>query len=143
MQDHEHTQTTRRHQYRYLFTAKDHGGGKGTAEWILSEPEEFAVFDGADEMELSEEAGNLYGALRDGADSLRILGSFQEQIAEFPCTPVGTPWHGYPMWAINPDGPSNRRNPRHRPARVVLNKMVEVGLITLNMRARLLKGEHV
>jgi hypothetical protein len=143
MQDYEHSERTNRHQYRYLFTAKHHGGVKGAAQWTLSEPDEFAVFDGADEMELSDEQGNLYGALRDGEESLRFLGSYQEQIAEFPCAAEGVPWHGYPMWAINQDGPSNRRNQKHRPARQVFDRMVHVGLITRTMRTRLMKGDHV
>lgn len=145
MEDHEHPQRTRGHQYRYLFTVKHHGGSKGAAQWApdLSEADEFAVFDAADNMELSDDEGNLYGALRFGADSLRDLGIWQEQIAEFPLAAEGAPWHGYPIWAINHEGPSNRRNQKHRPARQVFNRMVEVGLITASMRTRLLKGSHV
>jgi hypothetical protein len=145
MQDHEHPQPTRRHQYRYLFTAKHHGDTEGAARWSpdLSEEEEFAVFDGADDMELADDEGNLYGALRDGEDSLRDLGIWQEQIAEFPYAAEEMAWHGYPVWAINHEGPSNRRNQKHRPAREVFNRMVEVGLITVSMRARLMKGGHV
>jgi hypothetical protein len=145
VQDHEHPQRTRRHQYRYLFTAKHHGESEGAAQWSpdLSEEDEFAVFDGADDMELLDEEGNLYGALRDGEDSLRDLGIWGEQIAEFPCAAEEMPWHGYPLWAINHEGPSNRRNQKHRPAREVFNRMVEVGRITALMRTRLMKGGHV
>jgi hypothetical protein len=144
MQDHEHTERTRRHAHRYLFTAKHHGGGgQYDARWIVTEQEEFAVFDGADERDLLDEDRNLYGALRDDVESLRHLGTYQEQIAEFPCTAEGMPWHGYPMWAINQEGPSRRRNPRHRPARAVFDRMVEVGLINAAMRKRLMAGGHV
>jgi hypothetical protein len=145
MQDHEHPQRTRRHQYRYLFTAKHHGQTAGAAQWSpeLSEEDEFAVFDGADERELEDEEGNLYGAVAEGDGSLRCLGVWQEQIAEFPIAAEEMPWHGYPLWPINHEGPSNRRNPGCRPAKEVFTRMVEVGLITLPMRKRLMKGHHV
>src|SRR5260370_13712507 len=60
--------------FRYLFTAKHHGGDKTAAQWHpgLSDDDEFAVFDGADHRELSDEDGNLYGALSDGEESLRF-----------------------------------------------------------------------
>jgi len=144
MLDHEHPQPTRRHGYRYLFTSKHHEG-HGDAQWVasLSEADEFAVFDGADEMELSDENGNLFGALSEGDDSLRTLGIFAEQIAMFPCAAEGSPWHGYPLWALNDGAPANRRNQKHRPAREVFDKMVLAGLINQGMRRRLMKGDHV
>ena len=145
MQDHEHPQRSRSHQYRYLFTANHHGETGGAAQWSpeLSEEDEFATFDGADERELSDDEGNLYGVLPDGEDSLRYLGIWQEQIAEFPSAAEDTPWHGYPLWPINQEGPGNRRNQKHRPARDVFDRMIEVGLITSTMRTRLMKGRHV
>ncbi len=137
MLEREHPQRTRRHQYRYLFTAKHHGGDKSAAQWHpdLSRDDEFAVFDGADEMELSDGGGNLYGALSDGEESLRHLGIFQEQIAKFPRAAAGSPWHGYPVWAVSDE--------KHRPAKEVFDKMVRAGLITQPMRKRLMKGDHV
>jgi hypothetical protein len=146
MQDHEHPQRTRtERQYRYLFTSKHHGGTPGAAQWhpALSENDEFAVFDGADAMQLSDEDGNLYGALSDGEESLRFLGIYEEQIAEFPYQTEGLAWHGYPVWALNGDGPGDRRNQKHRPAKEVFDRMVQVGLITQQMRTRLRKGDHV
>ena len=142
--DHEHPETTRRNHHRYLFTAKHHGG-HGDAQWLpsLSEVDEFSVFDDADEMDLADGEGNLFGGLRDGADSLRVLGYYQEQIAEFPCSAEGSPWHGYPVWAINQSGATNRRTNKQRPAKAVFDRMVEVGLITQQMRRRLMKGDHV
>lgn len=143
MVDHEHPQPTRTHQYRYLFTHKHHCG-HGDAQWLrtLTEDEEFAVFDGADEGEFSDARGNLYGALRDRMGSLRFLGTYDEQIAKFWRQPANTPWHGHPIWAINHDGPANRR--KHcEPPRRVFDRMVERGLITAAMRARLIKGKHV
>ena len=145
MQEHEHPQRTQRNQYRYLFAAKHHGSTAGAAQWSpdLSAEDEFAVFDRADEWELADEDGNLYGVLPHGEDSLRHLGIWHEQIAEFPCAAEGMPWHGYPLWPINHEGPSNRRKQKYRPEQEVLNRMVEVGLITKPMRTRLMKGRHV
>jgi hypothetical protein len=140
MLEHEHPQTTRRHQYRYRFTSKHHGG-HGDGQWLasLSEEDEFAVFDGADDRELSDAAGNLFGALPDGNDSLRMLGT-EEQIAKFPRASDGSPWHGYPMWPLSDDAPPNRR---HGPPKEVYDRMVVVGLINHEMRRRLMKGDHV
>ncbi len=146
MQDHEHPNRTWRSQYRYLFTAKHHGGGTSEdAQWLpsLSEQDECAVFDVADAQRLLDDSGNLYGALPDGEESLRYLGTWQQQIAEFPLAAEGSPWHGYSLWPLNEFAPPNRRSPKHRPATEVFNRMVQTGLITLRMRKRLLKGDHV
>src|SRR5215470_11866459 len=111
MLDHEHPQKTRRHHYRYWFTQKHHGG-HGDGQWLetLSEDDEFSVFDGADEMEIADQDKNLYGALPEGENSLRLLGIYQEQIAKF-WGPQNEqePWHGFPVWSINQEGPGNRR----------------------------------
>jgi hypothetical protein len=145
MYDHEHSQPTQRHRYRYLFTAKHHGGDKSAAQWHfnLSRNDEFAVFNGADEMELSDDEGNLFGVLPDGDESLRLVGAFGEQVAEFPRPAEGSAWHGYPVWPLNEDAPPNRRNQKHRPAKEVFDKMVNGGLIMEWMRRRLMKGDHV
>ena len=152
MQDHEHPQMTRRHHSRYLFTHKHHGG-HGDGQWLetLAEDDEFAVFDVADgdpdpdlsddEVQCSDGNGNLYGTLQDGPDSLRRLGRYGEQIAKFWRQPEGMPWHGFPVWPINHEGPGNRR--RHPPPKEVFDKMVQVGLITLPMPIRLKGGKHV
>ena len=144
MLDHEYPESTRRREYRYLFTSKHHGG-HGDGQWLasLSEYDEFAVFDGADDMNLSDEDGNFFGALANGDQGLRMLGSYEEQIAMFPCAAAGSPWHGYPLWALSDGAPPNRRNQKHRPAKEVFDKMLGVGLINQEMRRRLMKGDHV
>jgi hypothetical protein len=146
MHEHEHPEPTRRSGYRYRFTAKHHGGGSASdARWLpdLSEADEFAVFDDADELQLADEGGNLYGALRDGVTSLRYLGTWQQQLAEFPCASAGSPWHGYPAWPLNEEAASNRRGEKCRPPREVFDRMVATGLITAAMRKRLKGGNHV
>ena len=59
-----HPVPTRRSGYRYLFYEKHHGrGGTDAARWLptLSQEQEFAVFDAADQAEISDERGWLYG----------------------------------------------------------------------------------
>jgi hypothetical protein len=146
IQDRLHPRPTERSGYRYLFTAKHHGGGSTTdARWLpdLCEDDEFAVFNEADVKDLADEDGNLYGALQDGEGGLRFLGTWQQQIAEFPHTEGELPWHGYPLWAVNDLGPANRRRQQYRPAKSVFDRMAATGLIARAMRKRLMKGDHV
>lgn len=145
MHDHEHPQPTRRSGYRYLFTTKHHGGGdRNAARWSpdLSEDEEFSVFDAADEHDISDELGWLYGVLREGEDGLRDLGTWNQQVAEFPLADEGHPWHGYPLWAVSEPAPAKLRGEKHRPAREVFAQMERAGLLTARERKRLLKGDH-
>jgi hypothetical protein len=144
MLDHEHAQATQRSRYRYLFTAKHHGGGgRNAAEWspLLTEEDEFAVFDLADLHDLSDQEGRLYGVLPDQAGDLRELGTYYQQVAEFPFAAVGEPWHGYPIWPVAGPAPPSLRGERLRPARDVFDRMVETGLIRATQRKRLLKGD--
>lgn len=144
MLDHDHPTTTRRHGYRYRFTAKHHGG-HGDGQWLdsISEDDEFAVFDDADDKELTDDDGNLFGAVKEGDDSLRELGYYHEQIAKFPVASTGSPWHGYPLWPLGEGGPTNRRSRKNQPSKELYDKMVLAGLITTRMRRRLMKGDHV
>jgi hypothetical protein len=133
---------TRKHGYRYVWTAKHHGGDPKAAQWIVTGNEEFSVFDTAVYHELADAANRLFGVLSVGGKRLRTLGAWGEQVAEFPAARKGRPWHGYPLWALDDRGPSNRRKERFRPTKEVLLKMQEVGLITEVHRIRLLKGDH-
>ena len=145
MADPIHPTTTRRNGYSYLFAGKHHGGGSsGDACWAeeVSRDEEFPVFDDADFFELSDEKGRLYGVLRDEEGELRDLGTWQQQVAEFPRANEGVPWHGYPIWAVKHSAPPNRSGEKMRPAKVVFQKMEQQGLITPRQKKRLLKGDH-
>jgi hypothetical protein len=84
VQDAEHPTRTRRSQYRYLFTARHHGGDKSAAMWLheIDRDSEFAIFDVADFQEVADSRGWLYGVLQDG-DDLREIGTCDEQVAEF------------------------------------------------------------
>jgi hypothetical protein len=84
-----HPTQTRRSQYHYLFTSKHHGGGSaGDAQWApdVTQSEEFSVFDDADFHEIFDDRSWLYGGLRSPTGELRDLGTWQQQIAEFPKT---------------------------------------------------------
>jgi hypothetical protein len=140
--DPEHPHPTRRSGYRYFFASKHHGAGTSEdAQWSkdITALEEFTVFDEADFRDISDERAWLYGVLRGADGKLRDLGIWQEQIAEFPHASEGTAWHGYPVWAINKAGPSNRKI---RPAKEVFQKMEANGLINRRERKRLFKGDH-
>jgi hypothetical protein len=139
-----HETLTRRSQYAYQFTPKHHGADGDAAQWRpeLTLEEEFAVFDLADEHELSDHDGQLYGLQQGGDDALRHLGIWDEQIAEFPSAREGEAWHGYPVYPLVELGPRNRRGQKCRPQKMVFDKMILAGLITRNQRQRLLKGKH-
>jgi len=145
MHDHEHPHPTQRSGCRYLFTAKHHGGGPpDAAQWSsdLTEAEEFSVFDTADLHALADGRQWLYGVLPDGAGGLRDLGTWSQQVAEFPLANAGQPWHGYPLWAVSELAPQSRQGEKYRPERAVFDLMVAAGLITERQKKRLLKGDH-
>src|SRR5262249_10901101 len=132
-------------QYQYQFTAKHRGGGTSDdARWAdeLSRDDEFSVFDDADFHDISDEDGRLYGVFRTQDGVLRDLGTWRQQMAEVPRPSGGSPWHGYPIWAVNDEAPPNRSGQQMRPAKVVFDMLLEAGLITTRDRRRLLKGRH-
>jgi hypothetical protein len=141
----EHSRVTARNELRYQFTPKHHGGprSKGQAQWIeaLSFDEEFSVFETADAFAILDRKGNMYGILSDENGELRDLGTWEEQLAKFPVTRSG-PWHGYPCWAINKAGPSNRRKQKMLPPRQVFDLLQQADLITEEQRDRLKRGDH-
>jgi hypothetical protein len=144
-----HSERTGRNAYQYRFTPKHHGGpgsGGTASQWLTSVTlaEEFAIFNAADQHQLSDEDGNLYGVQRDGLDSLRRIGLWEEQIAEFPSARAGEPWHGYPVYPLGDGAPERvrRRGQKARPAADVLTKMVRAGLISRSQRTRIMKGDH-
>jgi hypothetical protein len=139
-----HGTRTGRNDYGYRFTTKHHGGDRTAAPWLpsLSLDEEFAIFNEADEHGLADEDGNLYGLRHDNEGDVLYLGTWNQQVAEFPHAREGEAWHGYPHYPLIELGPANRRGQRGRPARVVFALMVQAGLISERQRRRLLKGDH-
>jgi hypothetical protein len=100
------------------------------------------VFDDADYHEIAAEDGSLYGVRRTDDGKLRFLGTWEQQLAEFPSAREGQPWHGYPLLPVNDEGPDNRRGENFRPTKDVFRKMEEAGLITKQQRKRLMRGKH-
>jgi hypothetical protein len=142
-----HPEATRRSGYRYQFYEKHHGrGGLDAAQWLptLSHEEEFTVFDTADFNEFSDERGWFYGIrLRNESRDIPDLGTWGQQIAEFPYARPNEVWHGYPVWPLVQAGPENRRGEKRRPSKGVFQRMVDVAMLTLRERTRLYKEDHV
>ncbi len=95
---HVHPNTTQRSRYRYFFYDKHHGwAGPEVARWALdlSEEDEFLIFDRADELNLSDAKGNLYGVRLDPQRQVIALGTLRQQVAKF--TDSGPHWHGFPL----------------------------------------------
>jgi hypothetical protein len=131
---------TRRSKHRYFFYDKHHKlGDSEEAQWLpdLSQDEEFAIFDSADWHEVSNDKGDLFGLRKKNGDVLD-LGTRKEQVAKFPVTSPGQPWHGYPV------GPLQKGRAGANPPvpLQVLAKMVDKGLLTAKQRRRLAGGKY-
>ncbi len=141
-----HPKRTRKSKYRYRFTKKHHRKGKSDdAQWDpeLTRKEEFTVFDDADFFVICDEMGRLFGVLRTPEKKLRELGTWKQQIAEFPKpSPGDDVWHGYPVWPVKGTAPANRANEKLRPPKAIFLKLEEAGLITKLQRKRLYGGGH-
>ncbi len=149
-----HSVLTVRRNLRYEFTPKHHGADTGAACWSteLGLNEEFALFDRADGIvveegdehgQIADEVGNLYGCERLANGTLRVIGTWYQQLAEFPLHDERAIWHGYPIWPINELAPENRQGEKCRPTKRVFERLLEVGIITQQQRKRLGKGEPV
>jgi hypothetical protein len=141
-----HPATTQRRGLSYQFTPKHHGGQghQGQAQWLpsLTREEEFSVFDSANEHDLADEDGRLYGLLRTAEDEVQFLGTRDEQVAEFPVARTGEAWHGYPVYPLaNPEAP-RRGGEAGKPPKAVFLKMESAGLLSQQQRKRLMKGKY-
>ncbi len=97
-----------------------------------------------DLMDLSDEQGRLYGiGPRDEAGDISDLGTWGEQVAEFPYARPNEAWHGYPVWPLVEEGPENRRGEKSRPSKYVFQRLVQERLLSLRERKRLYKGDHL
>ena len=140
-----HPRRSERSHHQYFFYDKHHKAGYSEdAQWLpeMTHDEEFAVFDLADLHEISNEKGNLYGLhLSPERRKILMLGTREEQVAEFPLPQGDHPWHGYPAWPIMrlDRDKKERKYPAPRDA---LEKMKDEGLITENQRKRLASGKH-
>jgi hypothetical protein len=119
----------------------------------LTLDEEFAIFDRADGIVLQPPAvdncqvadanGNLYGYEKLMNGSLREIGTWHQQMAEFPVQVAETVWHGYPIWPIGPPAPQNLQGQKCRPDSQVFDRMMQLGVITPGQRKRLKKGDRI
>ncbi len=149
-------QTTRRG-LTYVFTPKHHGGDRTASCWLTELPldDEYAVFDRADGIvvespednrQVSDTEGNLYGyeILASDPQRLRELGTWHQQIGEFPVQKPGAVWHGYPIWPIDEEiAPQKHKGMKHRPQVEVFDRMVQLGDIDDGQRKRLKKGDWI
>lgn len=149
---------TARRQLGYIFTPKHHGADRKSACWltVLTLAEEFAIFNRADGIvveppgdnrQVADTEGNIYGyeRLPDGATSkLREIGTWYQQLAEFPFQADGMDWHGYPIYPVLAlEAPENRKGHKCRPDTRVFDRMYELRDITLAERKQLKKGEQI
>jgi hypothetical protein len=142
-----HPVLTQRSRHRYQFRDKHHGrGGNDAAQWLssMSQEDEFAVFDAADLHEISDERRWLYGVRpRDEQGRIPELGTWGQQVAEFPFARPNETWHGYPLWPLGEAGPDNRKGEKCRPDKVVFQRMEKAAMITPRERKKLYKGDHL
>ena len=142
-----HPVATRVSGYRYQFYDKHHGrGAPDVARWLpeMSQDEEFAVFDTADANGISDERGWLYGVRpRDDDGEIPDLGTWGQQVAEFPYARPNETWHGYPLWPLVEAGPENRKGEKSRPSKGVFLRMEAARMLTPRERKRLQKGDHI
>ena len=150
-----HPKVTARRNLSYVFTPKHHGGDKKASCWLpaLIPDGEFAIFDradgivvksdGEDNRQVADAAGNLYGYETVAGGSLRELGTWHQQMAEFPVQAQGAEWHGYPIWPIGPQAPLNKQGQRCRPDARVFDRMVQLGDISSGQGKRLKKGDWI
>jgi hypothetical protein len=140
-----HPEPTRRSGYRYFFYDKHHGKDAGAARWRpeLSRDQEFAVFNTADEHEVYDTRGWYYGVGRDSEGEILELGTWGQQVAEFPYARPGELWHGYPHSPLNEVAPPNRQKQQCRPHKDVFRRMESCGILDSRERGRLEKGNFV
>jgi hypothetical protein len=140
-----HPSVTRKSGHQYFFHDKHHGGGTSEdARWLdeVSQDDEFSIFDTSDWHNIADDQNWLYGLLRSAEGQLRLLGTWNQQVATFPFTQPGVAWHGYPLWPLNDEAPPNRQGQKFRPSKAVFEKMQSAGLVTARERKRLIKGDH-
>lgn len=150
-----HPATTARRGLTYVFTPKHHGASQTSSRWLtaLTLDEEFALFDRADGVvvhppvvdnrQIADAHGNLYGYQSLPNGSLRELGTWHQQLAEFPVQVAGADWHGYPIWPIGPLAPRQLQGQMCRPDVQVFDRMVQLADITPGQCKRLKKGDWI
>ncbi len=145
LKDEPHDVVTSRSELSDLFTAKHHGQNRTAAQWRveLSLADEFAVFDAADLLEITDDGGNLYGLVRDSAGICLFLGTADEQVAKFPFARPGERWHGYPAYPLRGPAVKGGVGEVGRPRPVVFARMLAARLISQRERKKLMKSDNI
>jgi hypothetical protein len=107
----------------YLSSYEHRGRNRRKSCWArdLKPPEEYSIFDGADQAQQSDLAGHYWGT-RDAHGS--ALGTQGERLAKFPFNAVpAAPWHGYPVSPV-----SGRAS--EIPPDDLVNRLIEAGAIS-------------
>ncbi len=139
-----HPHRTDRSRHQYFFYDKHHKAGYSEdAQWLpeMTHDEEFAVFNLADSHDLSNAKGDLYGLHLSAEGNVMMLGTREEQVAEFPLPQGDHPWHGDPAWPIM-RLERDKKERKYPAPHEALKKMTQAGLITENQRKRLARGKH-
>lgn len=107
----------------YLSTYDHRGRNRVKSRWAnaVPPPEEYAIFERADDEQQSDTDGHYWG-VRDPQGS--VLGAQGERLAKFPHNAVASaPWHGFPV------SPANGRRSEIPPDDLV-EKLVDAGAIS-------------
>lgn len=139
-----HTAATQLNGLQYQFTPKHHGHDLTASRWMLpTRNHEFGVFDSADLHRITDDHGNLYGVAFAADGSVAVLGSYNEQLAEFPVQRAGEAWHGYPIYPVDESAPAGRGGQTCKPVKAIFLRLEVAGLITAQQRKRLAGGKFI
>jgi hypothetical protein len=134
-----HPSPTTRRRLCYFFHPKHHNpANKTEAQWLpvarLSHQQEFDIFDRADDSQIEDHDGNLYGV----RPNMEVLGTYGQRVARFWKEESSHPWHGHPICPIKVRDTHRLFRPVPREA---LDKMMSAKLISATQHRRLVKGK--
>jgi hypothetical protein len=73
-----------------------------------------------------------------------MLGTWYQQLAEFPVQREGATWHGYPVWPIDNNVASHRyRAKKRQVSDAVFDRMLDLGHLDDAQHKRLGNGDWV
>ena len=127
---------TQLNELSYCFTPKHHGGRDSrNATWLpeLSRAEEFMVFDMADNHQLADASGNLYGF---GLKNREAFVKFMNSAYGMSISPdfgmrirsrIGT---GIRCGRVGENGPENRTTQKYCPPKSVFERIIQAGIVS-------------
>jgi hypothetical protein len=93
---------------------------------------EHAIFTDAYTNDWRDQRPHLWGLL----EGLPAIGADGERLAKFPATRGNTPWHGYPVSALD-----HNRQVEHTPQPALVRRWIDAGLVTEPQGARIRRGK--